>query len=83
MHKLFGMISSHEVIKLIEGFSLAERLRIVEEVLKNIREEKLDVRPVEVAKPSLLSLAGIMDDEEAKVWYEAVEDSRKVDEHEW
>ena len=73
------MISSHEVIKLIEGFSLAERLRIVEEVLKNIREEKLDVTPVEVAKPSLLSLAGIMDDEEAKVWYEAVEDSRKVD----
>ena len=73
------MISSHEVIKLIEGFSLAERLRIVEEVLKNIREGKLDVTPVEVAKPSLLSLAGIMDDEEAKVWYEAVEDSRKVD----
>lgn len=75
------MISSHEVIKLIEGFSLAERLRIVEEVLKNIREEKLDVRPVEVAKPSLLSLAGILDDEEAKVWYEAVEDSRKVGEY--
>ena len=74
------MISSHEVIKLIEGFSLAERLRIVEEVLKNIREEKLDVPPVEVEKPSLLSLAGIMDDEEAKVWYETVEDSRKVDE---
>ena len=64
---------------MIEGFSLAERLRIVEEVLKNIREGKLDVTPVEVAKPSLLSLAGIMDDEEAKVWYEAVEDSRKVD----
>jgi hypothetical protein len=75
------MISSHEVIRLIEGFSLVERLRIVEEVLKNIREEKLDVAPVEVAKPSLLlSLAGIMDEEEAKVWYEAVEDSRKVDE---
>lgn len=74
------MISSQEVIKLIEGFSLAERLRIVEEVLKNIREEKLDVTPSEAAKPSLLSLAGIMDDEEAKVWYEAIEDSRKVDE---
>ncbi|MDX2067666.1 MAG: hypothetical protein SFV55_04520 [Haliscomenobacter sp.] len=73
------MISSHEVIKLIEGFSLAERLRIVEEVLKNIREEKLNVTPSEVAKPSLLSLAGIMDDEEAKVCYEAVEGSRKVD----
>lgn len=81
MHKLFAMISSHKVIKLIEGFSLAERLRIVEEVLKNIREEKLDVTAPEIAKPSLLSLAGIMDDEEAKVWYEALEDSRKVDEH--
>lgn len=53
----------------------------MEEVLKNIREEKFDLTPSEVAKPSLLSLAGIMDDEEAKVWYEAVEDSRKVEEH--
>lgn len=77
------MISSQEIIKLIERFSITERLWIVEEVLKNIREEKLDVTPSEVAKPSLLALAGIMDDEEAKVWYEAVEESRKVDEHEW
>ena len=80
---MIDMISSHEVIKLIEGFSLIERLRIVEEVLKSIREEKLNVTPTAIAKPSLLSLAGIMDDEEAKIWYEAIEDSRKVDEHEW
>jgi hypothetical protein len=77
------MISSHEVIQLIEGFSLRERLIIIEEVLKNIREDKSIELPKIETQPSILSLAGIMDDEEAKVWYGAVEDARKIDQNEW
>lgn len=77
------MISSHEVIQLIEGFSLRERLIIIERVIKNIREDKSIELPKSEPEPSLLSLAGIMDDEEAKVWYGAVEDARKIDHHEW
>ena len=51
------MISTHEVIQLIEGFSLRERLIIIEEVLKNIREDKSIGLPKSETQPSILSLA--------------------------
>ena len=82
------MISSNEVINLIKSFSIAERLMIVEEILRNIREE--NVAPVmtedskeENVEPAILSLAGIIDEEEAEVMTRAVEESRKIDRDEW
>jgi hypothetical protein len=82
------MISSNEVINLIKSFSVTERLMIVEEILRNIREE--NVVPVvkedsknENAEPAILSLAGVIDEEEADVMTSAVEESRKIDRDEW
>jgi len=76
------MVSSHEIIRLVEELSLTERLLIVEEILKNIRKEKLEIAPV-VPTTGILSLAGIMDEEEASEWYEAIGEARQIDQNEW
>ena len=82
------MISSKEVITLIRGFSITEQLKIVEEILKNIREEDVVQKTPEDSKeensgPAILSLAGIIGEEEAGVMNSAVEESRKIDRDEW
>ena len=75
------------MITLINKFSLKERLKIVEEVLRGIREEKVvtlnDRGNESKGVPKILELAGIMSEEEASVYYEAVEESRKIDRDEW
>lgn len=80
--------TSNDIINLIKSLSLSERLKIVEEILRNIREEGLEPKAAQPSKethegPAILSLAGIMDEEEAKVWDSAVAESRKIDEDEW
>jgi hypothetical protein len=81
------MVSTNELITLINKFSLTERLKIVEEVLRGIREDRTvgsDDEEKETNKsPKILELAGVMTDEEASVFNEAIEDSRKIDEDEW
>lgn len=82
------MISSSEVINLIKSFSIAERLMIVEEILRNIREENVvsvgkEIPQEENAEPAILGLAGIIDEEEADLMTNAVEESRKIDRDEW
>mgnify|MGYP006267269693 FL=1 len=81
------MVSTNELITLINKFSLKERLKIVEEVLRGIQEEKavtLNDRGNESkGVPKILDLAGVMSEEEASVFYEAVEESRKIDRDEW
>lgn len=81
------MVSTNELITLINKFSLTERLKIVEEVLRGIREDNI-VGPDEREKetndpPKILELAGVMTEEEASAYEEAVEDSRKIDKDEW
>lgn len=81
------MVSTNELITLINKFSLSERLKIIEEVLRGIREDNI-VSPEEREKgtndpPKILELAGVMTEEEASVYEEAVEDSRKIDRDEW
>ena len=81
------MVSTNELITLINKFSLKERLKIVEEVLRGIREEKVvtlnDRGNESKGVPKILELAGIMSEEEASVYYEVVEESRKIDRDEW
>jgi len=81
------MVSTNELIKLINTFSLSERLKIVEEVLRGIREEKIvipnDKEGESNEPPKILELAGVMTDEEASEYDKAVEESRKIDENEW
>lgn len=82
------MISSSEIIDLIKRFSLSERLLIAEEIIKDIREEN-KVREIEEQSedisegPAILEFAGIMNEEEAQIFTDAVAASRKVDVNEW
>lgn len=64
-------INSKELIDLVNKQELTERLKIIEAVLKNIREEK---------SPNALSImdfAGIFEEDEAQLFEEAVEESRR------
>ena len=81
------MVSTNELIVLINKVSLTERIKIVEEVLRGIREEKgvfsseKDIDSNET--PKILELAGKITEEEAAQYIEAVEESRKIDKNEW
>lgn len=83
------MISSNEAVKLIKNLSLVDRLIIVEEILKGIREEEMLEENEHNSKadhnngPAILAMAGILDDEEASVFDTAIAESRKIDEDEW
>ncbi len=79
-----NIVSTNELIGLINRFSLAERIKIIEEVLKTIREEETKAYSVKTTKsPSILKFAGILDEKEASIFEEAIEESRKIDEDEW
>lgn len=75
-------ITSNEVISLIKDLSLTQRLKIAEEILRSIREEILEGEVLNPARKGntqdILKFAGIMDEEEAKVWESAVAESRKI-----
>ena len=79
------MISSNEVIEIVKKFSLKDKLLIIEEILRNIREENSagdkEIKPKR--KEGLMSLAGVIDEEEAMVFKKAIEESRKIDHNEW
>lgn len=83
------MKTSNEIIThLVKNFSIHERLLIIEEILRSILEER--VTPSEqlpelgkTDEPEILSLAGILDEEEADEMNSAIEESRKIDRHEW
>lgn len=81
-------MSHLELVNQIKHFSVKEKLILVEEILRTIREEDVlekntpDLRETS-SEPAILSLAGIIDDEEAKVFYSAIKESRKIDKNEW
>ncbi len=81
------MLSTNELVMLINKFSLTERLKIVEEVLRGIREEDIVIQDDKSGDsdelPKILELAGVMTEEEAAEYKEAVKESRKVDKDEW
>jgi hypothetical protein len=82
------MASSNEIINLAKALSWTERLTIVEALLRSIREEpRLNQEATLVREPSpepsILSLAGIIDDEEAAAYYDAIQESRKIDHDGW
>lgn len=85
------MISNNEIVDLIKGLSLKERLMIVGEILRNIREDKEPTHhsnadnlvpklPAEEKTsnngPAILTLAGIISAEEANALEAAVAESR-------
>jgi hypothetical protein len=79
------MTSTEEVILILKKLSLSDRLLIIEEILKDIREaNKTEAeREDRNIEPAILSFAGIMTDADAKVFDSSVDESRKVDSNEW
>lgn len=84
------MTLSNELVKLAKGLSLSERLKVVEEILRSIREEEIlrekEIKSIPKEKGTaspILAMAGIFDEEEAKVFESAISESRKIDENEW
>ncbi|MGB5941908.1 MAG: hypothetical protein WBG71_03435 [Leeuwenhoekiella sp.] len=81
------MATTEELIKEINGFSLDQRLKIIEEILRSIRNEKgtSQEEPQKVVKKSsdILDLPGMLSKEEAAIYKEAVKESRKIDHDEW
>ncbi len=83
------MGASMEIIKLIKGLSLSERLKVVEAILRSIREDEMfrkEVRKEEaegLIAPAILTFAGIFNEEEASNFESAVAESRKIDEDAW
>ena len=82
------MTSSNEIINLAKALSWAERLKIVEALLRSIREEPRFNQEAALVhepspEPSILSLAGIIDEAEATAYYDAIQESRKIDYDGW
>lgn len=83
------MATNNEIIRLIRFLSISDRLKIVEDILKGIREEsefekeELKLKVEEEIGPAILTMAGIFDEEEAKVFDSAISESRKIAEDGW
>jgi hypothetical protein len=78
-----NMVTHSEIINLVKGLSLSERLALVETILKDIREDKELLAETQSpqgvsSEPGIMSLAGIMTEEEAEVFYGALKESRKI-----
>lgn len=83
------MHTSGDIINMINGFPVPERLLIIEQALKKIREEEVAGKAKEDSDEGvnyehpILSLAGILSEEEANEMRIAIEESRKIDKDEW
>ena len=79
------MITHNEIMKYVKALSLTEQLQIAEDILRSIREsdatkgKHIKVEETEHSGPAILAMAGILDEEEAKVFESAVAESRKID----
>jgi hypothetical protein len=78
-----------EILSIVNGYPISDRIRLVEAILKKIREEeemargKEPAEEIEYSGESILMFAGILNEESAKTMEEAIEDSRKIDLDEW
>lgn len=81
------MLSSSDIINVVRGFSVQERLMIVEAILRNIREENKNSDNTNALdskeESDILGFAGIIDEEEATIFQEAIKESRNIDKDEW
>lgn len=75
-------MGKHDILELISTFTVPERLQLIEEIIKGIREEE-SLKEVESETPQILELAGILDEKEAQEMEEAVQESRKIDLDNW
>ncbi len=69
-----------DILDIVNRFSVADRLRLVEEILRTIREEEVEEKH---SGNELLEFAGIINDEEAAEMKFAVSESREIDLDGW
>lgn len=69
-----------DILDIVNRFSIADRLRLVEEILRTIREEEVEEKH---SGNELLEFAGIINDEEAAEMKSAVSESREIDLDGW
>lgn len=69
-----------DILDIVNRFSIADRLRLVEEILRTIREEEVEEKH---SGNELLEFAGIINDEEAAEMKSAVLESREIDLDGW
>ena len=70
-----------DILNVVNEFSVPDRLRLVEAILRKIREEESE--PLDCSGVGLLDLAGIMNEDEATLMKEAVSESRQIDLDGW
>lgn len=70
-----------EILDMVNGLPVSDRLEMVEEIIKQIREEKL--LGAEPSGTGILEFAGIIDNKEASAMMDAVSESRKIDYNGW
>jgi hypothetical protein len=69
-----------DILDIVNRFSIADRLRLVEEILRIIREEKVNE---DHSGNDLLEFAGIINDDEAQEMKSAISESREIDIDGW
>lgn len=77
-----------DLLNIINGFPITERILLIEAILKQIREEERSgVALKETVAPysgeGLLEFAGALSDDEADKMQKAVLETRKIDHDEW
>jgi hypothetical protein len=70
-----------DILNIITRLSISDRIRLVEEILRSIREE--DIIEGEHSGDRLLEFAGVIDDDEALKMKNAVLESREIDLNGW
>lgn len=79
-------MGNNDILRIINEYSIPDRIRLVEAILKMIREEEVLMgapKEEEFSGEGVLAFAGILDEESAKEMQDAVDDSRKIDTDEW
>ena len=81
-------MTANELIRIVSRYSLVERLKIVEAILKQIREDNFaknnNSNPKNTPQNNgFLSFAGILNETEARIFENAIDESRKIDSNEW
>ena len=82
------MLTPFEIVSQINALSYKEKLWVMEKILKSMREEAEGIKDSSaddgVVPPfSLLDFSGIWDENEARIFHSAINESRKIDEDEW
>ena len=82
-------MGSLDVLNVVNGYPIAERILLVEAILKKIREERALLYSENIphrescSGSDLVIFAGILTDREASEMEDAILEARKIDAHEW